>query len=100
MLTIRSDRHEHPPSGLDGGLAGSAGGYYRLDAAGRRQRLPDKATNVALGAGDRVVVETSGGGGIGSPSRRDRSAVDADLAEGRIGPEAASSVYADGPAPR
>jgi N-methylhydantoinase B len=38
-------------------------------------------------------MRTSGGGGLGDPLDRSTEAIRNDLAEGRITPDAASSVY-------
>jgi len=65
VSTFRCDRHENPPPGRDGGSPGRGGGYFV-----NGQRLPDKAANVRLRAGDRFVVETSGGGGFGKGSEQ------------------------------
>ena len=43
--------------------------------------------------GDRLVVMTPGGGGIGEPTSRDRAAVQADLEAGLISPAVATEVY-------
>ena len=56
----------------------------RLRPDGTRDRLPDKSSGEHLQAGDRFVLETSGGGGMGDPSERDPALVARDLAEGRI----------------
>ena len=44
-------------------------------------------------AGDRMVVLTPGGGGIGEPGQRDRAQIARDVADGLISPEAAQEVY-------
>lgn len=100
VLTIRADRHRFAPAGLDGGEPGAPGGYYRVAADGRRTRLADKATNVAVQAGERVVVETSGGGGIGPPDRREPDALEADRRSGRVSDEAIRTVYGQAGEPR
>jgi N-methylhydantoinase B len=57
------ERHRTRPPGAAGGGAGSPGALCVL-RRGRRLRLPAKAT-FALLPGDRVVVDTPGGGGFG-----------------------------------
>ena len=47
--------------------------------------------------GDRLVVMTPGGAGIGAPSERDRRQVANDLADELISPESAEKIYAYGP---
>jgi len=44
--------------------------------------------------GDRLVVMTPGGGGIGKATERDRVQVANDLADGLISAESAEKVYA------
>jgi N-methylhydantoinase B/oxoprolinase/acetone carboxylase alpha subunit len=65
VATFRCDRHANPPPGRDGGEPGRRGGYFVVRPGGEPERLPDKAANVRLRAGDRFVIETSGGGGFG-----------------------------------
>jgi N-methylhydantoinase B len=84
LITVRGDRHDTPPAGRNGGHSGLAGGYYRIGADGSVERLPDKAANVPLQAGDRFVVETSGGGGLGPPGQRDVQDVAADERAGWV----------------
>ena len=45
--------------------------------------------------GERLIVETPGGGGIGDPADRPANRVDADLAAGLVTPKAAAA-YRDG----
>ncbi len=54
---------------------------------------PSKFTNVVLKRGDRVLIETPGGGGYGPPSERDPELVKQDLEDGRISPEVAAAAY-------
>jgi N-methylhydantoinase B len=46
-----------------------------------------------LKAGDRVRIQTGGGGGYGDPKRRDREHVRADVMRGYVSPQAAREVY-------
>lgn len=93
QLTHRCDRLRLPPLGAHGGQPGRCGGYYRVTVDGVWERLPNKASGVQFYAGERVVLETSGGGGYGDPCERDRALVERDLAEGRITEAAARDVY-------
>jgi N-methylhydantoinase B len=64
-VTILSDRRVHAPWGLAGGSPGKAGRNTLL-RAGRARRLPGKVRFDAL-PGDRLRIETPGGGGWGRP---------------------------------
>jgi 5-oxoprolinase (ATP-hydrolysing) len=61
--TILSDRRVRPPFGLAGGQPGACG---RNQMAGRD--VGGRAT-VALSPGQRIVIETPGGGGYGPPDK-------------------------------
>ncbi|MBW3660127.1 MAG: hydantoinase B/oxoprolinase family protein [Gemmatimonadetes bacterium] len=63
--TILSDRRRRGPWGLAGGVAGAPGANWRLRGE-RAEELPGKA-EFRLEVGDRLVVETPGGGGWGEP---------------------------------
>jgi N-methylhydantoinase B len=65
QVTILSDRRVFGPYGLAGGSEGSKG-RNTLIADGSETVLPGKC-NVQAGAGARVRIETSGGGGWGEP---------------------------------
>ena len=56
--------------------------------------LPAKAAGVEIGAGERFVLRTSGGGGLGPPERRDPELVLADVLAGRVSAESAARDYA------
>jgi N-methylhydantoinase B len=62
-VSLLTERRTIAPYGLAGGGDGANGANF-LVRAGRRKRLPGK-TNASLNAGDRVRIETPGGGGWG-----------------------------------
>lgn len=62
QLTLLTERRQLPPWGLAGGAAGATG---RNTLNGRE--LPAKTT-LAVRAGDRLCIETPGGGGWGEPA--------------------------------
>lgn len=67
-VTLLSNRRRVPPFGLQGGASGALGKAWIERADGRVQALA--ATDEAqVGAGDRVVIETPGGGGWGAIPR-------------------------------
>ncbi len=65
-VSVQSDRRRFRPYGLHGGQPGQAGHNAIVDAAGHARDCPGKAT-VTLGPGERIVIETPGGGGWGAP---------------------------------
>jgi len=69
-VTLLGERRRVPPWGLAGGGPGSPG-RDSLTRDGRRMPLPAKTT-LRVRAGDRLCIETPGGGGFGTPRRRRR----------------------------
>jgi N-methylhydantoinase B len=63
-FTLIGERRRHAPRGRDGGADGAPGADF-LDG----ERLPGKAEG-DLRAGDRLRIETPGGGGFGSAARK------------------------------
>jgi N-methylhydantoinase B len=67
-------------------------GNVTIDAADGTTRHALKDA-VQLQAGDRVRIDTGGGGGFGDPRRRDRAKLREDVRKGYVSREAARSVY-------
>ncbi len=65
--SLLTERRAVAPFGLRGGQPGTPGRNAAERAGGRVEELPGKAS-VQLAAGDRLVVETPGGGGFGKPA--------------------------------
>ena len=64
--TLLSDRREHSPYGLRGGGSGAPG--RALHIQNRRETTVAAKSRIAVAAGDRIRIETPGGGGFGFPS--------------------------------
>jgi N-methylhydantoinase B/oxoprolinase/acetone carboxylase alpha subunit len=93
-FTHRGERHFSVAPGLAGGLAGASARSMIIRADGREEVIPSKALTV-LNKGDRVIVETPGGGGYGDPKRR--RTVTEDVANGKVSVETARNVYGFSP---
>ena len=76
-FSLIGERRRHAPQGAGGGAAGQPGRDTLIGADGKSERLPAKTTG-RLHGGERLRIETPGGGGYGAPSERpdpiDRSA--------------------------
>ena len=82
------DRVIHAPRGRNGGRDGTAG---RLTlASGPSFRGKGRQT---IPAGDKVIIEMPGGGGLGDPKARDRAQLTIDVRDGFVSPEQARTVY-------
>ena len=87
-LLAAFDRIDHAPRGRDGGKDGQAGSV-KLKTG---RKLEGKGIQV-IPAGERLIVLTPGGGGIGAPQSRARAAVEADVADGLVSAATAGKVY-------
>ena len=63
-VTLLSDRHDRKPYGLAGGKDGAMGNATVIRKDGSVQELPGKF-NIRLSKGERIRIETPGGGGWG-----------------------------------
>jgi N-methylhydantoinase B len=84
-LSLLSDRRDHPAKGLLGGLPG-APAVIEIDDGTR----PHPKSRTTVAPGRRVRLLYPGGGGFGPPRERDRAAVEADIRDGYVTPEAAA----------
>ncbi len=82
------DRVANAPLGREGGLAGAAGTVSLRSGA----TLRPKGYQV-IPAGDRLVLELPGGGGMGAPATRDPALVAADVRDGLVSVAAAREQY-------
>jgi N-methylhydantoinase B len=83
VANTAGDGVRHPPYGLLGGKDGLPH-RYRLISRGRTRVLRTKEVGIPVRPGDVFIVESSGGGGYGPPSRRPREARRRDLANGLV----------------
>jgi len=65
QVTLLADRRKRGPYGLNGGEEGARGKTIAVHLDGTRKELPGKGS-VRLKKGERISIETSGGGGWGS----------------------------------
>ncbi|MGY6634889.1 MAG: hydantoinase B/oxoprolinase family protein [Alkalilacustris sp.] len=88
------ERGRYPPQGVAGG-APAALNRFGWEAGGVWQHPPlaSKMVGIELARGDRVRLETPGGGGFGPPAGRDPTRVARDVALGYLTAEAADTDY-------
>ncbi|ATN32316.1 hydantoin utilization protein B [Rhizobium sp. ACO-34A] len=87
-LSLLSDRHQHPATGLKGGQPGSPS---RIELS--RGGIPHPKARTVIGAGERISMNYAGGGGFGKPEDRDPEAIRADVEHGYVTAEAAKTIY-------
>jgi N-methylhydantoinase B len=87
-LLAAFDRIDHPPRGHDGAMNGAAGSVSLKSG----KKLKGKGTQV-IPPGDRLIVLTPGGAGIGAPASRAKEQVEADVEDGLVSMAAARRIY-------
>lgn len=101
-LSALGDRFLSRPFGLDGGRQGTAARLLLLRAGGDTPmtfeeafglKSPSKFSSVTVGAGDRIVMMTGGGGGYGDPYERAPDRVLQDVRDGVVSIGAARESY-------
>ena len=85
------DRFQFQPEGLFAGEPGSLA-YCTIERGGEISQLKSKES-AWLQTGDVLTVNTGGGGGYGSPTRRVGDQLDDDVEQGKVSPKAAAAVY-------
>ena len=94
VYSVQSDRAVIPPFGVLGGTsAAPVRVAVETDGEEADLKVPGKATGRNVRAGERIVMQSAGGGGYGDPMDRDPDLVAADVAVGYITAEAAKDDY-------
>ena len=93
-LSLLGERGRFAPFGVAGGGVAALNEFV-WDGDGGPQRAPmaSKITGVKLQAGQRLRLETPGGGGWGDPARRHPDAVARDVRHGLISVDTAARTY-------
>ena len=92
-LTIRTDRRDHPPYGLEGGEPGAPSTNVVV-SGGEAHELPTMPMEAhVLQRGDSFTHVSAGGGGFGDAFERDPAAVLEDVLDGKVSVAAARERY-------
>jgi N-methylhydantoinase B len=79
----RGERHFSAAAGLAGGASGASARSVIQRRDGTEEVIPSKIVT-SLRAGDRLTVETAGGGGYGDPITRPAARIGEDVANGKV----------------
>ena len=91
---IFGERGRFAPKGIAGGGEAALNRFsYSNDRVWREPPMASKMVGVKLKQGDRVRLETPGGGGYGEASKRDPARVAHDVAEGYFTAEVADRAF-------
>ncbi|WP_332119408.1 hydantoinase B/oxoprolinase family protein [Azorhizobium caulinodans] len=91
---LLGERGIYPPFGVAGGAPAALNVFsWETDEGERSPPLASKVTDVKVRAGQRVRLETPGGGGYGDPKARKREDVERDVRQGLVSVEAARTLY-------
>ncbi|MDB5506692.1 MAG: hypothetical protein JWR75_1330 [Devosia sp.] len=84
-FTLRGDRRDHPPYGLEGGATGSPSQHLLIRTDGTETMLPTMPmVSCRANAGDIFRLVGAGGGGFGDAFKRDAWRVLEDVREGKV----------------
>lgn len=93
LLTVRSDRRDHPPYGFSSGKNGAPSMNY-LDKGLGEEILPTMPMEaIELKKGYTFRHHSAGGGGIGEAMKRDENLVLEDVLDEKVTPRAAEDEY-------
>jgi len=93
FLTHRGENHRSRVPGVAGGGAGAAARSMIVRANGTNEVIPSKLMTV-LRKGDRLVVETAGGGGFGDAGQRPEQAHRRDIVDGKVSDDGKPASHA------
>lgn len=88
MSAAAFERLTSGPEGRQGGQRGSNGKVAISDGT----QITDKGM-YRIPAGERVILQTPGGGGFGNPADRDEAVLERDLSDGLVSQDAARALY-------
>ena len=91
-LTHRGERHRHAARGSRSGGDGAKAFSKIVRQDGSEEVVHSKLFTV-VHSGERLIVETAGGGGYGDPHERDRQSVQEDVRNRKVSEESAKKDY-------
>ena len=91
-LTHRGERHRHAARGSQGGGDGAKAFSKIIRRDGSEEVVNSKLFTI-VHAGERLILETAGGGGYGKSNNRDRQAIRDDVSNGKVSQQCANAEY-------
>jgi N-methylhydantoinase B len=87
------ERFSNKPWGVFGGSSGGTGKFIHTKQDGNKKKLEIKPSGITLKAGEKILVETPGAGGYGSPEERSDAGITEDLESGKFSDEYVKRHY-------
>jgi N-methylhydantoinase B len=87
------ERFSNKPWGVFGGSSGGTGKFIHTKQDGNKKKLEIKPSGIKLKAGEKILVETPGAGGYGSPEERSDAGITEDLESGKFSDEYVKRHY-------
>jgi N-methylhydantoinase B len=93
-ISLLGERGKFPPFGVNGGKSAALNRFiYQTDSGERTPPMVSKVVDIRIAGGQRLRLETPGGGGFGDPLTRDPVRVARDVNLGYVTPAAARKEY-------
>jgi len=92
-FTLRADRRNHPPYGLNGGAPGASSDNLLVTGSGEKRLPTMPLSSVKARKGDIFRLVSAGGGGFGRAIERDPHKVLSDVMADKVSIEAARDQY-------
>jgi N-methylhydantoinase B len=93
-VSLLGERGKFPPFGVNGGKSAALNRFvYQTGNGEQAPSMVSKVTDVRIAQGQRVRLETPGGGGFGDPRTRDAARVGRDVRLGYVSRETARREY-------
>ncbi|PWS35752.1 hydantoin utilization protein B [Falsiroseomonas bella] len=93
-VALLGERGRYAPFGVTGGGEGALTRFaWQTESGWDTPPMASKVVGVKIQAGQRVRLESPGGGGWGDPSKRPKAAIARDIRLGFVSPEAAARDY-------
>jgi N-methylhydantoinase B len=93
LFSAHSDRHRIPPWGLAGGHPGGCGRFLLNPDLPSEKTIRSKISGLLVEKDETISVQTAGGGGFGSPLRRNPESVVRDYLNGKVSFHEAQANY-------
>ena len=83
IVSVLGERQKLAPWGLNDGQEGEKGIYYKITKSNEKKVVDGKGS-FSLEKGEKIIIQTPGGGGWGDPKQRNKERRENDLLDGKV----------------